>query len=312
MPILTFANNETETFTFPENTTLHFAKLLCKEAQRRVSPITARYDVKASQEDKTRMVAKLWESGANKLKKNLELMIKQSRSDKFSISRDGLQFFVDTILEEHDFKVICSISYSTEYYSSRIDTFGPQRDEFIECIKKYKEDYVFTIPRPLAQIVISKMELKISLDNIVLINGGPSCIVFARGRFASEFMTDFHNLCKTLVEEYVEFPENEYPNLDDENIIKMCRNISDPNDVFYYIKNRIAKLTGFKESIYFFIDSLKIKADFSNDKNQIEKQKASSAEQSHTETPRVTICQSNSDEELFLEDFNNEISFGEE
>ena len=283
-------------FFFRKGTPKYFAIQLCREAQKRVSPVTARFDVYQHAEDPTQMIAELSSTGASMLKTNLEEITQQQKYVKFSVPKHGLEYFANHIMVEKDLDVIYCVSLWEDKYSSRIDVYGNDKEILINTLKKYYSDYFFDIPQIFSLIIMDKMECKLPRDQIDVIACGGNSIVFPRGESAEDFMTEFN----TFFEGYVEKVVNVQDATDDQ-IINACRAI-DIKDVYYHIKNGIVILKGFEPTINMFAATIELKLD----RTDVQTQKSEKRETLRFNCSPITVT----DEEI--ESFSEEISFGVE
>jgi len=282
-------------FFFRKGIPKYFAIQLCKIAQSRVSPITARFDVFPSKEDPTQMIAELSSIGATMLKTNLEEISQQHKYVKFSVPKHGLEFFVNQILIEKDLDVIHCVSLWEDKYSSRIDVYGEDKEILINYLKKYYSDYFFDIPQIFSLIIMDKMECKLPRDQIEVIACGGNSIVFPRGERAEDFIEEFNTYFNDYIEKVVHIHD-----ATDDQIISACREIG-IKDVYYHIKNGVVIMKGFEPSLSMFSATIELKIDRKEVKRDIQ----------NSPTLRFNCSPvSVSDEER--ETFTEEVVFGEE
>lgn len=297
------------TFKFPKGMPIHFAIMLCKEAQRMLSGVTGKYRVEHSnREDPTsQLIAQLSEVGADRLKRNLEELVQFHVFKKRNIAKQGLEFLAQQIMLENNYDVMYSISTCDDKYTSRIDVYGNEHEAFLNDVEKYCEDYLFDLPQVLTLIVMGKMKCKMSKEKreLVLVSCGPKTVVYPIGRKADEFYKEFVEVCGNLIEK-----EKDFEGTSDDILIEACHEINDIRDVYYYIKNSIVYLKGFEESINIFIATIPIMVD-----RVTKKKETRSSEPKHLEKKNPQIKDDEVEEvdemtEEDLDEFKRTVSFG--
>jgi len=253
---------KTQKFHFSRGMPLHFAIMLCKESQRMLCGITGKYSVKDTRsaiQEPSQLTAILSEVGAKKMKENLEEIVQYAKFKKRPVSKYGLDFLAEKIMEENDYEVAYCISTCDDKHISRIDVYGNDGELFLNELDKYIEDYIFDSHQILCKIVMGRMKCKIPEDSgeLVFIACGNNTLVYPTGPKADEFYNEFLETFKSI-----KSIERDFPGQSDEELINICKDIRKSiKDVYCFIKKSTVFLKGFPDTVEIFVETIPIHLD---------------------------------------------------
>lgn len=254
MPSRDFGNNKIYTYAFRKGLPKYLAIMLCKRARRKMQKdVNVWFSVNECKEDPTQMIAELSDIGAPQMKIHLEEISQHRRVSSFNLPKHGLEFVAKQVKSDTGFDIDYAVEYEGDKYKARIEVYGIEKDDFINAMRKFQDEFVFNIPQLLSVIIKEKMTVKIDREDLEIIPCGSHSIVFPRGEKADDFYEEFHTFFQNLNSVTCEFPEEET-----ENILLACREVQ-VKDVHYYVKKHHVELKGLKEDVELFKSSIPLK-----------------------------------------------------